>query len=247
MNENKTVQTESQEVVEDFTSGYSKRVHIIGRSTMAIALVLTFLPVLYLNFVKGYRAPLSAYLGVIAMEAAMHGGDWIAEPFTWFPMLGAAPLYMGYLSGNAKSLRVPVAKSVQSRYGVSVETPRGQVITTIGVAVSVFVNIILLAIVVMIGSVLIPKLPPFVLSSFNYVIPALIGSLLSMYISGYGFTKVLRWGIPALLVFIMIKLNLLPLSWLGFSYSVATSVLIGYIVFVMEGKKEKEKAENSSK
>lgn len=40
------------EIQKDFNDGYFKRVHLIGRSSMAIALVFAFAPVLYMQFVK---------------------------------------------------------------------------------------------------------------------------------------------------------------------------------------------------
>ncbi|MBU5434222.1 hypothetical protein [Pseudoflavonifractor sp. MSJ-37] len=230
-------------VEQEFNTSYTDKVHVIGRITMAIAFLLSFLPVLYLHFVKGYQAPLSAYITVATTIAAMRVGMWISEPFTWYPVLGSASLYMGYFSGNVKNLRVPVAQNLQSKYNVEVNSPKGQVITTIGVGISVFVNIVILLIVVAVGTVIIPMLPPVVLSAFNYVIPTLIGSLLAIHFQKRGFVGVLRWVIPSIIVFFLMKSGIVPPKY-ATSISIAATVLAGYIVFVAQGKIEDKKEAN---
>ena len=249
MNQNtKTAPVDDAAVVQDFNTAYSNKVHVIGRSTMAIAFVLSFLPILFLYFVMGFRMPLSTYIAAAASIASMFVGMWIAEPFTWFPVIGAASLYMSYFAGNTKNIRVPVARSVQNIYNVEITTPRGQILTTIAVAVSVYVNLLLLLVVVLVGNnILIPLLPAVVLDAFNYVIPSLIGALLSFRVSKYGVLKTLRWILPGVLIFIIIQAGLAPfLSRFGTTSSIAVTVLIAYAVYRYNGYRE-DKAEAEGK
>ena len=241
--ENVNMTAADQEVQKDYASSYSPKVHVIGRTTMAIALVLSYLPVAYLYFVKGYQLPFTTYIAVAGAIAAMYVGMWIAEPFTWFPVLGAAPLYMSYFAGNCKNVRVPIASTLQKNYDVAVETPRGQVVTTIGVAISVYVNLIILFVVVMVGNWFIPLLTTVILKAFDYVIPALIGALLSFRVSKYGIKKSVMWMIPGLVMLLLIKTGITPfLKRYGTSSAVGVTVLIAYVVYVLEGKKA-EKAD----
>ena len=238
MNQNtKTAPVDDAEVVQDFNTAYSNKVHVIGRSTMAIAFVLSFLPILFLYFVMGFRMPVSTYIAAAASIASMFVGMWIAEPFTWFPVIGAASLYMSYF-----------ARSVQNIYNVEITTPRGQILTTIAVAVSVYVNLLLLLVVVLVGNnILIPLLPAVVLDAFNYVIPSLIGALLSFRVSKYGVLKTLRWILPGVLIFIIIQAGLAPfLSRFGTTSSIAVTVLIAYAVYRYNGYRE-DKAEAEGK
>lgn len=229
----------SETVRKDYADHYAPRVHVIGRTTLLIALVLSFLPILYLYFVKGYRMPLVAYLNVAFAVTAFCGGFWVAEPLTWFPVLGAASLYMGYLAGNVKNVRVPIARSLQNTYSTNVNSPKGQIIITIGVAVSVFVNLAILAVVVFAGSYFVPLLPPVILKSLSYVIPALIGSLLAFRICESGIKTTLLWSIPAIIIFILMKTTQLPLlADFGMTLSIAVTILIGYLYFRSTGKKE---------
>ena len=237
MSEEKVVNQTSDACYSEFVGSYTDRVHVIGRATLAIAAVLSFLPIAYLVFVKGYTAPLSDYILVFTTIAVVRVGMWISEPFTWYPVLGSAPLYISYYSGNAKNLRVPVAQNLQSKYNVEVMTPKGQVITTIGVGVSVFVNVALLAVIVVLGNAILPYLPGVVLDAFDYVIPALIGALMSNHLRKRGLVKTILWVIPGLVVLFLTRVAVLPAKY-GTSLAIAATVIVGYIVFVMEGKKE---------
>lgn len=237
MNEEKIVNQESEACQQEFVGAYSDRVHVIGRVTLCIAAVLSFLPILYLNFVKGYTAPLSDYILVFTTICVVRVGMWISEPFTWYPILGAASLYISYFSGNTKNLRVPVAQNLQSKYGVEVMTPKGQVITTIGVGVSVFVNVALLVVIILMGNAIIPYLPPVVLNAFNYVVPALIGALMSNHLRKRGFVKTLLWVIPGLCILFLVRNGVISPKY-GNSFAIGATVLVGYIVFMIQGQKE---------
>ena len=103
--EENNVMTKEQ-LQEDYSNVYVKKVHLIGRATMAIAFILMFAPVLYMHFVAGFTAPADAYMACAAAACAAGVGGWIAEPISYFPILGAAGTYMSYLAGNVGNTRV---------------------------------------------------------------------------------------------------------------------------------------------
>ena len=219
----------SDEIQEEFNGPYSKRVHIIGRSTMAIALVLSFLPIAYLYFVKGFQAPGHVYITVAATLFALCVGMWITEPLIYFPMLGAAATYMSYLAGNTKNVRLPVQRSVLKRFGEKPNTPRGQILSAYCVGFSVFVNLAILTVVVFTGTYFVPYLPDIVLVGLNHVIPALIGTLLWFRIEESGWKKTLTWALPAFTIWIVIRsLGIEWLSDIGEAVSIAVTILLGY-------------------
>ncbi|SHK61126.1 hypothetical protein [Hespellia stercorisuis] len=231
-NINMQAKADSPEMLEEYNGSYSKKVHRIGRATMAIALILSFLPVLFLYFVMGYRVPISTYINVIFALTALCIGMWITEPLIWYPILGAAPTYMAYLSGNVKNIRVPVARSVMKKYGEHSDSPRGQVLATFSVAISVFVNLFILAIIVFTGSYFVPLLPQIVLTALSYVVPALIGALIWFRIEESGWLKTMIWAIPSVVIYIAIHvINIEALSDIGEAISIAVTILIGYVTF----------------
>ena len=67
--EEKNVMTKDQ-IQEDYSNVYVKKVHLIGRATMAIAFILMFSPVLYMHFVAGFTAPADAYMACAAAACA---------------------------------------------------------------------------------------------------------------------------------------------------------------------------------
>lgn len=226
---------------EEYTTKYTARVHRIGRVTMTIALVLSFLPVIYLYFVRGYRVPISVYINVTLSLTALCVGMWLTEPLTWYPILGAAPTYMAYLAGNTKNIRVPVARSVMKKYGVHTDSPRGQVLATFAVGVSVFTNMLILTIIIMTGSYFVPLLPDIVLTALSYVVPSLIGALIWFRVEESGWKKTMIWAIPAVCTYIAVHvINIEVLSDIGEAVSIGITVLIGYITF--KAKKDPEEA-----
>lgn len=230
-----------QAMYEEYDTTYTDRVHKIGRATMLIALVLSFLPVAYMYFVLDYKVSVSVYLNVTFALTALCVGMWVTEPLTWFPILGAAPTYMAYLSGNVKNIRVPVARSAMKKYGERPDSPRGQVLATFSVAISVFVNLIILAIIVFTGSYFVPLLPKFVLSALGYVVPSLIGALIWFRVEESGWKKTLLWSIPAISIYVFVHtVNIEALSDIAEAVSIAITVFIGYITYKSKEKKAVE-------
>lgn len=127
------VNTESAETRKVYSEEFIPQVHRIGRSTMAAAFVLAFLPVLYFVFVKGYAAPLSSYVSVIVAVASIGIGMWLTEPLAYWPVLGSAGTYIGYLLGNVGAMRFPVALNLQSVLKADINTMRGQIVTIVGI------------------------------------------------------------------------------------------------------------------
>lgn len=235
----KDMKAVENEMLTEYNGSYTKKVHRIGRATMVIALVLSFLPVLFLYFVMGYRVPVSVYLNVTFALTALCIGMWLTEPLIWYPILGAAPTYMAYLSGNVKNIRVPVARSVMKKYGEHSDSPRGQILATFSVAITVFVNLFILGIVVFTGSYFVPLLPPIVLTALGYVIPSLIGALIWFRVEESGWLKTLVWSIPAITVYILVNIvKVEALSDIGEAVSIGVTILIGYVTFKMKGAKE---------
>ncbi len=175
MEENKTLSPE-----QDYSQNFMPAVHRIGRFTLSVAILLSFLPIAYFYFVKGYKAPLSMYAQAAAAISAIALGMWLSEPETYWPILGSAGTYIGYLSGNISGQRFPVAMAVQKSVDSDINTPRGQVATVVGIVASVFTNLVLLLITVLVGNWIISVLPAPVLHAFGYCLVSMMGSMLLM-------------------------------------------------------------------
>mgnify|MGYP000231815281 FL=1 len=148
---------------------------------------------------------------------------------------------MGNLAGNTKNIRVPVARQLRNKYGFDALSPKSQILTTIGVAMSVFTNLVILTIIVLVGNWLVSILPEIIIESFSYVIPSLIGALLAFRVIESGIVKTLKWSIPPLVIYgLMCTGIFLFLNDFGMSVSIAITVLIGYMVYKHQVDQDKE-------
>lgn len=248
MNEQKMTNTSSKNTntgsQEDMYETFIPAVHRIGRGTMVVGLILTFLPVLYFVFVKGYQAPLSAYASVTIAIASGCFGMWISEPLSYWPVLGSAGTYMGYLSGNVSGMRFPVAMSLQSTLDADINTPKGQIVTIIGVAVSVFANIVLLLIFVLAGQAIVAVLPEAVIDSFSFVTVGVFACLLMMRLDGKdGFVRGVINSAPYLVLTIVARLILdrIPaLTYWKLLICVLLGIALSYVLYKKDCKKDEE-------
>lgn len=164
----------------DYREKFMPGVHRWGRLTMVIGCLMSFLPVIFLYFVMGFRASADIYAQVTIAVVAYGFSMWVTEPLSYYPILGSAGSYMGYFAGNVGNMRAPVALAIQSTVKEDVNSPRGNVATIIAIAISVFVNLAILSLIVAAGSTIIGFLPKAVLSAFGYTLPSLLASMLTM-------------------------------------------------------------------
>lgn len=148
-----------------------------GKRTGWLGVLLCFGPALALAVFYGLMPPISAiFTGFISIASAA-GVLWVVEPVSYFPIVGVAGTYMAFVSGNISNLRIPAAAVAQNVAGVEAGTPEGSIISTLGMGVSVLVNTTILTVGVFLGSAVLQKLPANVMDAFNFLLPALFGSI----------------------------------------------------------------------
>lgn len=239
MAENKTVVNEAAEA--DYRVSFMPAVHKIGRITMGVAFILSFLPVAYFYFVKGYRLPIEMYIGGITGVVSLGLGMWLSEPEAYWPVLGSAGTYIAYLSGNVGGMRFPVATTVQKNMNADITTSRGQVVTIVGIVASVVANLIILLAIVMAGQWIISILPQVVLSAFGFCVLAMLGAMLVMNFQQRGGFKAIVTGGPYMIVAVIawyVCNKVFPdmFGW-GMAIAVLGSIGVGYIVYRNDLKK----------
>lgn len=229
----------------DYQNDFMPRIHRIGWITMGLACILCFLPVIYFYFIKGYQLPGAMYLNVTIAICSIGIGTWLTEPLAFWPVLGSAGTYLSYLSGNVSGMRFPVALNVQSAMKADINTPRGQVITIVGIVASIITNLVILLLIVLAGDWLLKILPQPVLDSFAFVMPCLLGCMLIMHFASGkgGFAKSVVSCLPYLAVTAVCKLAVKyvfkQLDAYGAAITVAATILVAYIIF----RKRQAKAE----
>ena len=164
-----------------FEEEYMPKMNRIGKITGAIGVLIAFAPALVLAVVYGILPKPAALLTAFIAGASSFGVLWFVEPISYFSVLGPIGTYMAFLSGNISNMRVPCASMAQVSAEVEPGTEQGSVIATLGMAVSIVINVSVLTIGVILGSSILSMLPESITAALNYLLPALFGALLVQF------------------------------------------------------------------
>lgn len=217
------------EMEQEYQNIFLPQIHRWGRTTMVVALILSLLPIGYMYFIKGWKVDIASYSSVIFAISSFGIGMWLTEPMSYFPILVSAGTYMSYFSGNVSNMRAPVALSVQSALDTEVQTPRGNIATIMAIGVSVFVNLGILLIIIILGQKLLEIFPPVVLGSFKYLIPSLYGGSIVMRFKNNP-RLALKYSIPAIILYFIVR-QIPGVSTFALAIVIAGTILFGYIEY----------------
>lgn len=169
----------------------------IGVATLLSAVVLSFFPVLYLYFAYGAFPPLDVALKAWGMIAAVFGAMYIVEPVSFYSILGLSGTYMSFLSGNIGNLRLPCAAMALEVTETEPGTHEAEVVSTLGIAGSIIVNIIGTTLAAFIGAKVIAVLPETVVTGLStYTAPAIFGAMFGSFGIQYPKLAIFGMGIP---------------------------------------------------
>lgn len=160
---------------------YTPQVHKIGKLTGYLGVVLAFIPVVVLAVVYGIVPKPAALLTAFISGASAFGVLWFVEPISYFPVVGPAGTYMAFLSGNISNMRIPCASMAQVAAEVEPGTEKGLIVATLGMAVSIIINVSVLTIGAILGTSVLALLPDSIKAALNYLLPALFGALLVQF------------------------------------------------------------------
>ena len=160
-----------------FHNEYIPSIIRLGRFTNLVGVLMGLLPGLVLVFVFGLHPQPQHILTGFLLIASMEGVFWFIEPISYYGVLGIPGTYMSFLSGNISNLRMPVSIAVQNAAEVEPGSEKGTIISTIGIAVSVVVNVLILTIGVILGASILSLVPAEVSVALTNIVPALFGAL----------------------------------------------------------------------
>lgn len=120
----------------------------------------------------------------------------ISEALSYTPILGSSA-YLTFITGNIMNLKLPCAVNAMKLANKEPNTPEGEAIASVGVAVSSIMTIIILALAALLSTWISPVFElPAVKTASGYIIPALFGSLaLGLFSSSNAGNKVVKNGI----------------------------------------------------
>ncbi|MBE5795042.1 MAG: hypothetical protein E7323_10230 [Clostridiales bacterium] len=203
---------------------YEEQLHIYGRIWVGIALTMMILAPIAICVYYNAWPPITAVLKALLGVAPMYWTVGIIEVFTYVPMLGTGGSYLGFVTGNLTSLKVPCALNAMEAAKVKAGTEEGEIISTIAIATSSIVTVVIIAIGVFALGLLEPVLnSPVLKPAFDNILPALFGGLGVVFISKN--PKIAA----APLIFMIVLFLIAP----GLSGSVSVLVPVGVIIAVV--------------
>ena len=164
-----------------YNSKFTPSVVKWGMITVWLGVALSFIPAFYLWSVHGLLPSSAEILKGFGLIAAIVVAFWFVEPISYYPILGLPGTYLSFLAGNISNMRVPCSAVAQEAAGVPEGTPKGSIISTIAIAVSMLVNTVILFIGAIGLAALVSNLPEGVLHAFDFILPAIFGAIFGQF------------------------------------------------------------------
>ena len=157
---------------------YMKNTHRLGRAVSMVTLVL----LLGAPFMIGALLGAMPDLGAVARGFVSVGLVWtvssVVEFLVYTPMLGAGGSYLAFIAGNLINMKIPCAMNAKDIVGTKSGTRENEIISTLSIATSSLVTILVLAAGVALLTPLRPVLQsPRLAPAFANVVPALFGAM----------------------------------------------------------------------
>lgn len=165
-----------------YFESYNNRTHTLGRivSTMTLVMLIgaPFLMGIYLGAMPDMGAVAKGFLSVGLVWTVSS----VAEYLIYTPMLGVGGSYLAFITGNLINMKIPCAVNARDIVGAKTGTAENEVISTLSIATSSLVTIVVLALGVLLLAPLQPILQSEALQpAFSNVVPALFGAMAYKY------------------------------------------------------------------
>ncbi len=175
---------------------YNKKSHTYGRIACIITLAMLIAAPFVMGLYLGAMPDLAGFVRGFLAVGLVWSVSCIAEYLVYTPMLGAGGSYLAFMTGNLINMKIPCAVNARDMVGAKAGTPENEIISTLSIATSSLVTVVVLAIGVVL---LIPLQPilqaPALQPAFDCVVPALFGAMAYKYYRGN-----LKIALPTLLV-----------------------------------------------
>ena len=172
---------ETKQVNESWAA-YTRGTHRIGR----VCTLVTLCMLVGAPFLMGTYLGAMPDLGAVAKAFLSVGLVWtvssVVEFLIYTPMLGAGGGYLAFITGNLINMKIPCAVNARDIVGAKTGTPENEIISTLSIATSSLVTILVLAVGVLLLTPLQPILQSEALQpAFSNVVPALFGAMAYKY------------------------------------------------------------------
>ena len=161
---------------------YSETTHKIGKiASIAVLIMLVGAPFLIGKYLGAYPDIKAAGKGFFSVGLIWMVSS-VAEFLIYTPMLGSGGGYLAFITGNLINMKIPCAVNARDMVGAKSGTRENEIISTLSIATSSLVTILVLAVGVVALTPLRPLLQePALQPAFDNVVPALFGAMAYKY------------------------------------------------------------------
>lgn len=161
---------------------YERNTHRLGKAVSLITLIL----LIGAPFLIGSALGAMPDIGAASRGFLAVGLVWtissVVEFLVYTPMLGSGGSYLAFITGNLINMKIPCAVNARDLAGVKAGTKENEIVSTLSIAVSSLVTILVLAVGVLLLQPLQPVLQSETLRpAFDNVVPALFGAMAYKY------------------------------------------------------------------
>ena len=167
---------------EETIKTYERGTHFLGRIVSLITLVMLVGAPFLIGSILGAMPDLAAAgRGFLAVGLVWTASS-VVEFLVYTPMLGSGGSYLAFITGNLINMKIPCAINARDLAGVKAGTKENEIVSTLSIAVSSLVTILVLALGVLLLQPLQPVLQsPALQPAFDHVVPALFGAMAYKY------------------------------------------------------------------
>lgn len=157
---------------------FTDHLHRLGRITLIVATLLLLGIPLFIGGIYGVSIDWRSFWNGFYKVAIIYVPVSVVEFFVYAPMLGVGGSYLAFLTGNIANMKLPCAMNARDICKTKVGTPEHEIISTLSVATSALVTMLVLLVGVLLLVPLTPILEnPVLTPAFDMVVPALFGTL----------------------------------------------------------------------
>lgn len=167
----------------DFSyDSYLNGTHRLGRIFSVLTLIMLVGAPFAIGGILGAMPDLAAAARGFIAVGLVWTVSAVVEYLVYTPMLGAGGSYLAFITGNLINMKIPCAMNAREMTGAKAGTAENEVISTLSIATSSLVTILVLALGVLLMIPLQPVLQSAVLKpAFANVVPALFGAMACQY------------------------------------------------------------------
>ncbi len=167
----------------DFSyESYLNGTHRLGRIFSVLTLIMLVGAPFAIGGILGAMPDLAAAARGFIAVGLVWTVSAVVEYLVYTPMLGAGGSYLAFITGNLINMKIPCAMNAREMTGAKTGTAENEVISTLSIATSSLVTILVLALGVLLMIPLQPVLQSEVLTpAFANVVPALFGAMACQY------------------------------------------------------------------